>query len=97
MENNFPTEPRRRALCNERSHLRRDNVCTARCYDRRMPAKVPWLPSVIPPGARPERCPSCGRMALIPWTLRRDNDTKVIFRTWVCTECQTLVERPEPE
>ena len=45
----------------------------------------------------PERCPSCGRMALIPWTLRRDNDTKVVFRTWVCTECQTLVERPEPE
>ena len=62
-----------------------------------MPAKVPWLPSVIPPGARPERCANCGRMALIPWTLRRDNDTKVVFRTWVCTECQTLVERPEPE
>jgi len=70
---------------------------TARCYDRRMPAKVPWLPSVLPPGARPERCPRCGRMALIPWTLRRDNATKAILRTWVCTECQTLVERPEPE
>src|SRR5204862_7574273 len=62
-----------------------------------MPAKVPWLPSVIPPGARPERCPNCGRMALIPWTLRRDNDTTAVLRTWVCTECQTLVERPEPE
>src|SRR5207248_2427721 len=41
-------------------------IVTAGCYHRRMPAKVPWLPSVVPPGARPERCPRCGRMALIP-------------------------------
>ena len=37
-----------------------------------MPAKIPWLPSHLPPDARPERCPRCGRPALIPWTLRRD-------------------------
>ncbi len=70
---------------------------TTRCYHPGMPAKVPWLPSVVPPGARAERCPKCGRMALIPWTLRRDNQTKALLRTWVCTECQQLEERPEPE
>jgi hypothetical protein len=62
-----------------------------------MPAKVPWLPQTLPPGARPERCPTCSRLALIPWTLRRDIHTKALLRTWVCTECQSLVERPEPE
>ena len=62
-----------------------------------MPAKIPWLPSHLTPDARPERCPRCGHPALIPWTLRRDNQTKVVMRTWVCTECQTTEERPEPE
>jgi hypothetical protein len=62
-----------------------------------MPAKIPWLPSHLPPDARPERCPRCGRAALIPWTLRRDDQTKVVMRTWVCTECQITEERPEPE
>lgn len=62
-----------------------------------MPAKVPWLPSQVPPGANPERCDRCGRLARIPWTLRRDNMTKEILRTWVCTECQTTLERAEPE
>jgi hypothetical protein len=62
-----------------------------------MPAKVPWLPSTVPPGARPERCGACSRLALIPWTLRRDDRTKAVFRTWVCAECQRLEERPEPE
>jgi hypothetical protein len=62
-----------------------------------MPARVPWLPSAVPPGAHAERCGKCGRMALIPWTLRRDNHTKALLRTWVCTECQQLEERPEPE
>jgi hypothetical protein len=55
------------------------------------------LPSTLPPGARPERCPRCGRLAFIPWTLRRDDLSKQVFRTWVCTECQVTVERPEPE
>jgi hypothetical protein len=62
-----------------------------------MPAKVPWLPQVLPPGARPERCEACGRLALIPWTLRRDIHTKLLMRTWICTSCQSLQERPEPE
>jgi hypothetical protein len=64
---------------------------------REMPAKVPWLPQALPPGARPERCAQCGRLALIPWTLRRDDQSKALVRTWVCTNCQALVERPEPE
>ncbi|OGK95181.1 MAG: hypothetical protein A3E31_00310 [Candidatus Rokubacteria bacterium RIFCSPHIGHO2_12_FULL_73_22] len=62
-----------------------------------MTAKIPWLPSTLPPGARPARCPRCGRAALVPWTLRRNGKTKAVFRTWVCTECQATEERPEPE
>jgi hypothetical protein len=62
-----------------------------------MPAKIPWLPSVVPAGATPERCPRCGRLALIPWTLRRDDGTKQIVRTWVCAECQVTEERPESD
>jgi hypothetical protein len=62
-----------------------------------MPAKVPWLPSRLPPGAHPERCPSCGHPALIAWTLRRDDRTKTVIRTWVCVDCQVTQERPEPE
>ena len=62
-----------------------------------MPAKIPWLPSTLPPGARAERCPRCGRLAYIPWTLRRDGASKRVFRTWVCTECQEIDERPEPD
>jgi len=62
-----------------------------------MPAKIPWLPATIPPGATVERCPRCSRRAMIPWTLRRDDRTKAVFRTWVCTECQITEERPEPE
>ena len=62
-----------------------------------MTAKVPWLPSQLQPGARPERCPRCGKAAFVPWTLRRDDRTKIVMRTWVCTECQITQERPEPE
>jgi hypothetical protein len=62
-----------------------------------MPAKIPWLPAELQPGARAERCVHCGRNTVIPWTLRRDAQTKRVYRTWVCTECQTLEERPEPE
>jgi hypothetical protein len=62
-----------------------------------MPAKIPWLPTHLPPGARGERCPRCGRPAFIPWTLRRDGRTKQLLRTWACTECQLIQERPEPE
>jgi hypothetical protein len=59
--------------------------------------KVPWLPTRVPPGANPERCPRCGRLTLIPWTLRRDNATKQVLRRWVCANCQATEERPEPE
>ena len=62
-----------------------------------MRAKIPWLPSSVPAGAHPERCPRCGRLAVIPWTLRRDPQRKTLLRTYVCTECQTTEERPEPE
>ena len=62
-----------------------------------MPAKIPWLPSTLPAGTRAERCPRCGRLAFVPWTLRRDERTKEVRRTWVCTECQEIEERPEPE
>lgn len=62
-----------------------------------MRAKVPWLPGAVPPGAETDRCPRCGRLAMIPWTLRRDDSTKRLMRTWVCTACQRLEERPEPE
>ena len=62
-----------------------------------MPAKIPWLPSHLPPNAKPERCPNCSRLMLIAWTLRCDDRTKVVLRTWVCTECQFTQERPEPE
>ncbi|MCL6640353.1 MAG: hypothetical protein K6T92_03165 [Candidatus Rokubacteria bacterium] len=62
-----------------------------------MPAKVPWLPSEVPPGATTDRCPRCRRLAMIPWTLRRDDRTKQVLRTWACTECQVTEERPEPE
>ncbi len=62
-----------------------------------MPAKIPWLPSRLPPGADAERCPRCGARAFVPWTLRRDDVTRQVLRTWVCTECQVTQERPEPE
>ena len=62
-----------------------------------MSAKIPWLPSTLPAGARPERCPRCGANRLIPWTLRRDPQRVIVLRTWVCTACQTLEERLEPD
>ena len=62
-----------------------------------MTSKIPWLPSELQPGQKAERCPRCGAIAFIPWTLRRDPVTKCVVRTWVCTECQALEERPEPE
>lgn len=62
-----------------------------------MTAKVPWLPTHLPADARPERCPYCNRRSFIPWTLRRDIQTKAVMRRWICTECQKDEERPEPE
>lgn len=62
-----------------------------------MPAKVPWLPSNVPADATVDTCPRCGRRAFIPWTLRRDIHTKAVLRTWICTECQVSLERPESD
>jgi hypothetical protein len=62
-----------------------------------MHAKLPWLPSELAPGTVPERCLRCGRLAVIPWTLRRDPYLKLVLRTYVCTDCQATEERPEPE
>ncbi len=62
-----------------------------------MTAKIPWLPASLPPGARAERCPKCGRRTFVPWTLRRDGRTLRVLRMWVCVECQATEERLEPE
>ena len=80
-----------------RRHLMSRAWLGALPYYTHMRAKVPWLPSEVPHGAIPERCGHCGRLALIPWTLRRDQRRKLVLRTWVCTECQVTEERPEPE
>src|SRR5262249_5225314 len=62
-----------------------------------MKPKIPWVPSEVHPGQKTERCPRCGANKLIPWTLRRDRQRVIVLRTWVCTACQTMEERPEPE
>jgi hypothetical protein len=62
-----------------------------------MRAKVPWLPSEVPPGATTEVCPFCRARTFIPWTLRRDDRTKNVLRTWICAECQRSQERPEAD
>jgi len=62
-----------------------------------MTLKVPWLPSELHPGQKAERCPSCGAIGLIPWTLRRDPRRMALVRTWVCTQCQMTEERPEAD
>jgi len=63
----------------------------------RMDSKIPWLPSELHPGQTAERCPHCGAIAFIPWTLRRDRNMPTPLRTWVCVKCQTTVERSEPD
>jgi hypothetical protein len=62
-----------------------------------MKPKIPWLPAEVQPGQKTERCPHCGAMKLIPWTLRRDPQRVTLLRTWVCTACQTTEEREEAE
>ena len=62
-----------------------------------MKPKIPWIPAAVQPGQKTERCPRCGANRLIPWTLRRDPQRVVVLRTWVCTACQAMEERPEPE
>ena len=62
-----------------------------------MTSKIPWLPSELQPGQKAERCPRCGTIAFIPWTLRRDRNLPTPLRTWVCVNCQVTQERPEPD
>ena len=62
-----------------------------------MTSKVPWLPSELHPGQKAERCPRCGEIGFIPWTLRRDLRSMKLVRTWVCTQCQFTEERPETD
>lgn len=62
-----------------------------------MKPKIPWLPAEAQPGQDTEPCPACGAREFIPWTLRRDPRRVVLLRTWVCTACQVIEERPEPE
>jgi hypothetical protein len=62
-----------------------------------MTLKVPWRPFELHPGQKAERCPRCGAIGLIPWTLRRDSRSATAVRTWVCTQCQTTEERPEAD
>ena len=68
-----------------------------RYYNQRMDSKIPWLPSELHPGQTAERCPHCGAIAFIPWTLRRDRNMPTPLRTWVCVKCQTTAERSEPD
>ena len=62
-----------------------------------MDPRIPWLPSVLHPGQKAERCPRCGEIGFIPWTLRRDPKSVTAVRTWVCTRCQVTEERPEAD
>jgi hypothetical protein len=62
-----------------------------------MNSKIPWLPSELHPGQKAERCPRCGAVGFIPWTLRRDLKRVTPVRTWVCTQCQVTQERPEAD
>jgi hypothetical protein len=62
-----------------------------------MKPKVPWLPQEVQPGQKAEACPRCGAMKMIPWTLKRDPKRVGVLRTWACTNCQHLEERPEAE
>jgi len=48
------------------------------------------LPSELQPGQKAERCPRCGFIAFIPWTLCRDRNLLTPLCTWVCVSCQRL-------
>lgn len=48
------------------------------------------------PGVERRPCPACGKLALTPWTLRRDNQRRV-WRRWVCLECERYQDLPEDE
>jgi hypothetical protein len=41
-------------------------------------------------------CPVCGRLAMVPWYLRRDRERHV-WRRWTCTACQAHQDLLEDE
>ena len=55
-----------------------------------------YFPPAVPPAAERRACPACGRLALVPWYLRRDRERHV-WRRWVCTACQAHQDVAEDE
>jgi hypothetical protein len=55
-----------------------------------------YFPIPHPGSAEARPCPSCGRRTLVPWYLRRDQ-TRQVWRRWVCLVCQAHEDRLENE
>jgi hypothetical protein len=55
-----------------------------------------YFPHAVADVAPRRACPACGRLALVPWYLRRDRDRRV-WRRWVCVACQASQDLPEDE
>jgi hypothetical protein len=55
-----------------------------------------YFPISLPASAARRVCPICGRLAMVPWYLRRDRERHV-WRRWVCTGCQAHRDLPEDE
>ena len=55
-----------------------------------------YFPLPTPPATERRPCPACGRPALAPWYLHRDQQRSV-WRRWVCLDCQHYQDLPENE
>jgi hypothetical protein len=55
-----------------------------------------YFPPAAPASADRRVCPVCGRLAMMPWYLRRDRERHV-WRRWTCTACQAHQDLPEDE
>jgi hypothetical protein len=55
-----------------------------------------YFPPTASPDTERRPCPACGRLALVPWYLRRDRERRV-WRRWVCTACQAHQDVAEDE
>ncbi|MGH7264439.1 MAG: hypothetical protein ACREMB_06220 [Candidatus Rokuibacteriota bacterium] len=55
-----------------------------------------YYPLPQPDPVQSRQCPSCGRLTMTPWYLRRDRDRRV-WRRWVCLTCQAHADLPEDE
>jgi hypothetical protein len=55
-----------------------------------------YFPQAAPADAERRPCPVCGRLSLVPWYLRRDQQRRV-WRRWVCTACQAHQDIAEDE